>query len=86
MSQSNVSHQLKLLKQTHLVKAKRAGQSMIYSLDDQHVATLLNKPFIMQIIQKKVDLIMTNHTHQHHHDHVHGHVHTNNKKYYLFRF
>lgn len=43
MSQSNVSHQLKLLKQTHLVQAKRAGQSMIYSLDDQHVATLLKQ-------------------------------------------
>lgn len=40
----------------------------------------------MQIIQKKVDLIMTNHTHQHHHDHVHGHVHTNNKKVLLISF
>lgn len=30
LSQSNVSHQLKLLKSVHLVKAKRQGQSMIY--------------------------------------------------------
>mgnify|MGYP001940065824 FL=1 len=43
MSQSNVSHQLKLLKSTHLVKSKRQGQSMIYSLDDKHVSTLLKQ-------------------------------------------
>lgn len=43
MSQSNVSHQLKLLKSIHLVKSKRQGQSMIYSLDDQHVSTLLKQ-------------------------------------------
>ena len=35
MSQSNVSHQLKLLKSTHLVKSKRQGQSMIYSFRRQ---------------------------------------------------
>ena len=43
LSQSNVSHQLKLLKSVHLVKAKRQGQSMIYSLDDIHVATMLKQ-------------------------------------------
>lgn len=36
-------HQLKLLKSVHLVKAKRQGQSMIYSLDDIHVATMLKQ-------------------------------------------
>lgn len=43
MSQSNVSHQLKLLKGTQLVKSKRQGQSIIYSLDDKHVSTLLKQ-------------------------------------------
>ena len=43
LSQSNVSHQLKLLKSVHLVKAKRQGQSMIYSLDDIHVVTMLKQ-------------------------------------------
>ncbi|MBA9873798.1 transcriptional regulator [Ralstonia insidiosa] len=43
MTQSNVSHQLKLLKSTHLVKSKRQGQSMIYSIDDIHVSTLLKQ-------------------------------------------
>ncbi|MCA0117205.1 ArsR/SmtB family transcription factor, partial [Staphylococcus epidermidis] len=43
LTQSNVSHQLKLLKSVNLVKSKRQGQSMIYSLDDQHVSTLLKQ-------------------------------------------
>lgn len=43
ISQSNVSHQLRLLKQAHLVKSKRNGQSMIYTLDDTHVTTLLKQ-------------------------------------------
>ncbi|EHJ06634.1 ArsR/SmtB family transcription factor [Staphylococcus simiae] len=43
LSQSNVSHQLKLLKSVHLVTSKRQGQSMIYSLDDQHVAMMLKQ-------------------------------------------
>ncbi len=43
ISQSNVSHQLRLLKQAHLVKSKRDGQSMIYTLDDTHVTTFLKQ-------------------------------------------
>ncbi|WP_253345669.1 ArsR/SmtB family transcription factor [Staphylococcus equorum] len=43
MSLSNVSHQLRVLKQAHLVKAKRDGQSMIYAIDDTHVTTLLKQ-------------------------------------------
>ncbi|MCJ1667607.1 metalloregulator ArsR/SmtB family transcription factor [Staphylococcus sp. NRL 19/737] len=43
LSQSNVSHQLKILKQAHLVKSSRHGQSMIYSIDDQHVSNLLKQ-------------------------------------------
>ncbi|RIP32870.1 ArsR family transcriptional regulator [Staphylococcus gallinarum] len=43
LSQSNVSHQLRTLKQAHLVKSNRSGQSMIYGLDDTHVTTLLDQ-------------------------------------------
>lgn len=41
LSQSNVSHQLKILRHAELVKDQRQGQSKIYMLDDQHVVTLL---------------------------------------------
>ena len=40
MTQSAISHQLKILKQAKLVKCKRDGKEMIYSLDDDHVSTL----------------------------------------------
>lgn len=43
MGQSNVSHQLRILKQAHLVKSTREGQSMIYSIDDTHVTDLLKQ-------------------------------------------
>lgn len=41
ISQSAVSHQLRFLKQMHLVKARREGKNMLYSLDDDHVRTIL---------------------------------------------
>lgn len=37
MTQSAVSHQLRLLKQSRLIKSRREGQSIIYSLADEHV-------------------------------------------------
>lgn len=43
LSQSNVSHQLRILKQAHLVKSNRHGQSMIYQIDDRHVTTLIKQ-------------------------------------------
>lgn len=43
MGQSNVSHQLRILKQAHLIKSNREGQSMIYSIDDTHVTDLLKQ-------------------------------------------
>ncbi|MCL2032830.1 MAG: metalloregulator ArsR/SmtB family transcription factor [Methanomassiliicoccaceae archaeon] len=42
MSVSAVSHQLKTLRQAHLVKARRAGRNIYYSLDDHHVRILLD--------------------------------------------
>jgi len=37
MSQSSVSHQLRILKDAKLVKFRRDGKSIFYSLDDDHV-------------------------------------------------
>ena len=41
MNQSAVSHQLKVLKQAKLVKNRRDGKSIICSLDDEHVRTII---------------------------------------------
>lgn len=41
ISQSAVSHQLRILKQLHLVKSRRDGKNILYSLDDDHVQTIL---------------------------------------------
>ena len=41
MNQSAISHQLKILKQAKLVKGRREGKSVIYSLSDQHVRTII---------------------------------------------
>ncbi len=42
LSQSSVSHQLKILKQSKLVKFRREGKSIFYALDDDHVRSILN--------------------------------------------
>lgn len=41
MNQSAVSHQLKELKQSDLVKVRRDGKSMYYSLADDHVESII---------------------------------------------
>ena len=41
MTQSAVSHQLRILKTARLIKARRDGKTVFYSLADDHVATLL---------------------------------------------
>lgn len=43
MKQSAVSHQLRILKQSRLVKNRRDGKSMYYSLDDTHVNNIINQ-------------------------------------------
>lgn len=43
MTQSAVSHQLRILKQAHLVKSRRDGKTIFYSLADEHVRTLLQQ-------------------------------------------
>ena len=41
MQQSAVSHQLRILKENHLVRFERVGKLNIYSLGDDHVASIL---------------------------------------------
>ena len=41
ISQSAVSHQLRILKQMHLIKSRRDGKNILYSLADDHVHTIL---------------------------------------------
>lgn len=43
MTQSAVSHQLKILKQAKLVKNRREGKSIFYSLADDHVRTIIGQ-------------------------------------------
>ena len=41
LSQSAISHQLRILKQMDLIKFRREGQNLLYSLADDHVRTIL---------------------------------------------
>ena len=41
MTQSAISHQLRVLKQSNLVKFRREGKTVFYSLADAHVYTIL---------------------------------------------
>jgi len=40
MTQSAISHQLRVLKQARLVKSRRSGKTIFYSLADEHVKTI----------------------------------------------
>ncbi len=42
MGQSAISHQLRVLKQAQLVRFRREGKQVIYSLADDHVRTIIN--------------------------------------------
>jgi len=41
MTTSAISHQLRVLKQAKLVKFKRSGKTVFYSLSDDHVRTII---------------------------------------------
>ena len=43
MSVSAISHQLRVLKQARLVKFRRSGKTVYYSLSDDHVRTILGQ-------------------------------------------
>ncbi len=52
LSQSSVSHQLRILKNSKLVKFRRDGKSMFYSLDDDHVREIISMG--MEHISEKI--------------------------------
>ena len=43
MTQSAISHQLRALKNARLVKSRRDGKTVFYSLADEHVKTILDQ-------------------------------------------
>ena len=43
MTQSAISHQLRALKNARLVKSRREGKTVFYSLADDHVKTIINQ-------------------------------------------
>ena len=43
MTQSAISHQLRILKQNKLVKSRREGKSVFYSLADNHVRSIIDQ-------------------------------------------
>jgi len=46
MTQSAISHQLRVLRSARLVKATREGRSVFYTLDDDHVARMFEQGLI----------------------------------------
>lgn len=45
MAQSAISHQLKLLRDNHLLKNRKEGKVVYYQLDDDHVKQILEMTF-----------------------------------------
>jgi ArsR family transcriptional regulator len=43
MNQSAISHQLRILKQAHMVKYRKEGRFALYSLDDDHVTQIVSQ-------------------------------------------
>ena len=43
MTQSAISHQLRILKQNRLVKFRKEGKTVLYTLADEHVFTILSQ-------------------------------------------
>lgn len=43
MTQSAVSHQLRLLRNLHLVKYRKEGRTVYYALDDEHIRDLFSR-------------------------------------------
>ncbi len=43
LTQSAVSHQLRILKQMRLVKYRKEGKTIYYSLDDEHIQSILSQ-------------------------------------------
>jgi len=43
MTQSAISHQLRILKQARLVKNRKDGKTVYYSLDDEHIKNIFDQ-------------------------------------------
>ena len=52
LGQSAVSHQLRILRTAGLVKPRRAGRTIFYSLDDEHIGMIF-KTGLAHILHKK---------------------------------
>ena len=52
LEQSVVSHQLRILRTANLVKPRREGRKMFYSLDDDHIGLIFNTG-LTHILHKK---------------------------------
>ena len=52
LEQSAVSHQLRILRTANLVKPRRAGRQMFYSLDDEHIGIVFDAG-LAHILHKK---------------------------------
>ncbi len=52
MSQSAISHQLRVLRQNNIVKYRKEGKTVYYSIDDDHVKTVLQQS-LYHIMHKK---------------------------------
>ena len=53
MSQSAISHQLRLLRSEQVVKNRRAGKIVFYSMDDEHIEWILRQGIIHLEHQKE---------------------------------
>jgi len=45
MTQSAISHQLRILRSARLVKSRKAGRIVFYSLDDSHIGDIFSLAF-----------------------------------------
>ena len=55
INRTTVSHQLRILRENHLVKHRREGRVLFYSLDDDHVSHILHVAFDHVTEQTGVD-------------------------------
>ncbi len=42
LNQSAVSHQLRILRENKVIKSRREGKNIVYSLDDEHIMQIIN--------------------------------------------
>lgn len=55
MTKSTISHQLKTLREANLVKFKKEGKNVIYTLDDDHVKDIFEKA-LEHVLERKENM------------------------------